>query len=138
MFDAYTAGSAPGEFDAAPPFASDGHQLIFAPPPAPWWPRVAAFLDELHLPTAAVVDLPPPAALPEPPGLDARGKLDFASYAASLSYEKAFATDGKGHYYGRIIAQRTQEDAAAAALAHCRRRGWTCSIYALGNALATP
>ena len=135
MFDAYTASGAPAQFDAAPPFDGDGHLLIFSAVVAPWWPRVAAFLDELHLPIQPIVDLPPPAALPEPPGLDARGERDFASYVTSLTYEKAFATDGKGHY-GRIIAQRTQEDAEAAALEHCSRRGWACSIYAVGNALA--
>ena len=135
MFDAYTASGAPAQFDAAPPFDGDGHLLIFSAAFAPWWPRVAAFLDELHLPIQPIVELPSPAALPDPPGLDARGERDFASYVTSLTYEKAFATDGKGHY-GRIIAQRTQEDAEAAALEHCRRRGWACSIYAVGNTLA--
>lgn len=134
MFDAYTAGGAPAEFDAAPPFGSDGHFLIFAASPAPWWPRIATFLDHLHLPVQAVVDLPPLAALPVPPGLDARGNGDFASYVTSRSYEKAFATDGKGHY-ARIFGQRTEEDAQSAALKHCEQRDWTCSMYALGNQL---
>jgi dienelactone hydrolase len=134
MFDAYTAGGAPAEFDAAPSFGRDGHFLIFAASPAPWWPRVATFLDHLHLPVRTVVDLPPPSALPVPPGLDARGNEDFASYVTSRSYEKAFATDGKGHY-ARVFGQRTQEDAQSAALKRCEQRDWTCSIYALGNEL---
>jgi dienelactone hydrolase len=134
MFDAYAAGGAPAQFEAAPPFAADGHSLIFSPPPSLWWPRVAAFLAPLHLPTEPVTDLPPLPTLPDPPNLDARGKADFASYLRTWSFEKAFATDDKGHY-GRIIAQRTQEDAEAAALKHCRDRGWDCRIYAVGNTL---
>ena len=81
-----------------------------------------------------MIDVPPITDLPEPPKLDARGKADFAFYVQTRDYEKAFATDGKGHY-GMIIAQRTQEDAEAAALAHCKSRGWDCKIYAVGNTL---
>jgi dienelactone hydrolase len=134
LFDAYTAGGAPGEFDAAPAFGTDGHLLIYAAARAPWWPRVAGFLEQLHLPTSLVVNLPPPADLPVPSGLDARGKADFAGYVTSRSYEKPFAVDQDGHY-GHVFGQRTQEDAEAAALAHCKEREWTCSIYAIDNAL---
>jgi len=134
MFDAYTAGGVSAEFYAAPPYDHDGHLLIFSPTPALWWPRVAQFLDQLHLPTRLMIDVPPITDLPEPPKLDARGKADFAFYVQTRDYEKAFATDGKGHY-GMIIAQRTQEDAEAAALAHCKSRGWDCKIYAVGNTL---
>jgi pimeloyl-ACP methyl ester carboxylesterase len=134
MFDAYTAAGAPGEFDAAPPYDQNGHLLIFSPPPAVWWPRVAGFLDRLHLPTRLVADLPSLADLPEPANLDARGKEDFAHYVHTSDYEKAFATDGRGHY-GSVVAQRSQEDAEAAALAHCKSRGWTCKVYAVGNTL---
>lgn len=134
MFDAYTAAGAPAEFDAAPPYGHEGHRLIFSPTPALWWPRVSEFLDKLHLPSRRVADLPPPAELPDPPNLDARGKADFAFYVHTRDYEKAFATDGQGHY-ANIIAQRTREDAEAAALAHCKRRGWTCKVYAVGNTL---
>lgn len=134
MFDAYTSAGALAEFYAAPPYGHNGHLLIFSPPPAVWWSRVAGFLDQLHLPTRLVADLPPLADLPEPANLDARGKEDFAHYVRTRDYEKAFATDGKGHY-GSTIAQRTQEDAEAAALAHCKSRGWNCTIYAVGNTL---
>jgi dienelactone hydrolase len=136
MFDAYTAAGAPAEFDAAPAFGRDGHLLVYAAAPAPWWPRVASFLDQLHLPTSLVVDLPPPADLPVPPGLDARGTDDFASYVTSRSYEKAFAIDPHGHY-GRVFGLRTTEDAEAAALAHCKQHAWTCSMYAIDNTLVT-
>jgi dienelactone hydrolase len=135
MFDAFTANGAPAAFDAAPPFGRDGHLLIFTAAPALWWPRVATFLDQLHLPTQLVVDLPIPTLLPEPPNLDARGHEDFATYLSSRSYEKAFATDGKGHY-ARVFGQRTQEAASTAALAHCKGRGWTCQLYALNNTLS--
>jgi len=134
-FDAYTAAGASAEFDAAPPYGHNGHLLIFSPPPVVWWPRVAGFLEQLHLPTRLVDDLPSPADLPEPPNLDTRGKQDLADYVHTRDYEKAFATDGKGHY-ANIIAQRTQEDAEAAALAHCKSRGWACKIYAVGNTLS--
>jgi pimeloyl-ACP methyl ester carboxylesterase len=135
MFDAFTANGATAAFDAAPPFGRDGHLLIFTAAPALWWPRVATFLDQLHLPTQLVVDLPAPAPLPDPPNLDARGKEDFASYVLSRSYEKAFATDGNGHY-ARVFGERTQEEASTAALAHCSGRGWTCQLYALNNMLS--
>jgi pimeloyl-ACP methyl ester carboxylesterase len=134
MFGAYTAAGAPAELDAAPPYGHDGHLLIFAPTPALWWPRVAQFLDQLHLPTRLIANVPALAELPDPPDLDARGKAAFAFYIHTRDYEKAFATDGKGHY-ANIIAQRTQEDAEAAALAHCKSRGWACKIYAVGNTL---
>jgi hypothetical protein len=113
----------------------DGHLLIFSTDPALWWPRTVEFLDQLHLPTRLVDDLSPLTGLPEPPNLDVRGKADFAFYVHTRDYEKAFATDGKGHY-GMIIAQRTQEGAEAAALAHCKSRGWDCKIYAVGNTLS--
>jgi len=134
MFDAFTANGATAAFDAAPPFGRDGHLLIFTAAPALWWPRVATFLDQLHLPTQLVVDLPAPAPLPDPPNLDARGKEDFASYVSSRSYEKAFATDGNGHY-ALVFGERTQEEASTAALAHCDGRGWTCQLCALNNTL---
>lgn len=133
MFDSYTSAGAPGEFEAAPAIGTDGHLLLFAPPPF-WWPRVASFLEKLHLPTTTVVDLPPPTPLPVPPGLDSRGDADFAGYVLSRSYEKAFAIDQNGHY-DRVFGQRTQEDAAAIALAHCKQHDWTCSIYAINNTL---
>ncbi|HTB42658.1 MAG TPA: alpha/beta hydrolase [Acetobacteraceae bacterium] len=135
MFDAYAAGGAPAEFDAAPPFGRDGHALIFAAAPALWWPRVAEFLTHLHLPAQLVVDLPPPAMLPVPAGLDALGQEDFTGYVASRSYEKAFVTNGSGHY-GIAFGQRSQQDAVAVALDHCKQHGWTCSVYATGNTLA--
>lgn len=134
MFDAYTAAGAPAEFDAAPPYGRDGHSLIFSPTPALWWPRVSEFLDQLHQPTRLIANVPALAELPMPPNLDARGTADFAFYVHTRNYEKAFATDGKGHY-ASSFAQRTQEDAEAEALAHCKSRGWDCKIYAVGNAL---
>lgn len=134
MFDAYTDAGAPAEFDAAPAYGHDGHLLIFSPTPALWWPRVSQFLDQLHLPTRMIVDVPALDELPDPPNLDVRGKSDFDLYVHTRAYEKAFATDGKGHY-ASIAAQRTQADAEAAALEHCKGRGWDCKIYAVGNTL---
>lgn len=134
MFDAYTAAGAPAEFDAAPAYGREGHLLIYATAPALWWPRVSQFLEELQLPTRMIVDVPPLGELPDPADLDAQGKEDFALYVHTRAYEKAFATDGKGHY-ASIFARRTQEDAEVAALDRCKSRGWDCKIYAVGNTL---
>jgi dienelactone hydrolase len=135
MFDAFVAGGASAEFDAAPGYGTDGHLFIHATAPQLWWPRVASFLEQLHLPTRAVVNLPPPGTLPTPAGLSALGQQAFASYLASFHYEKAFATNRAGRY-GVASGRRSQDDANAAAMAFCQQTGATCTVYASGNQLA--
>jgi dienelactone hydrolase len=137
MFAAYAGGGAPAEFFAAPAFSHDGHRLVLATRWELWWPRVAAFLDGLHLPTQTVVESPPPPDLAAPPGLDAHDRAEFFSYLGSRAYEKAYATDGKGHV-SRVFSKRTREDAAADALVYCTQQGWACTVYAVGNTLVEP
>jgi dienelactone hydrolase len=135
MFDAYVAHGVAGSLFEAPAYRTDGHALIFAPEGTPWWPHLAAFLEQLRLPTALQVPLPAPAPLPEPASLDEPGRTAFAAYVPSRSYEKAFATDAAGHY-GMALGERTKTDAARAALKDCQRMVRVCTIYAIGNELA--
>ncbi len=135
MFDAYTGAGASAEFYRAPAFANDGHQLILATESRLWWPRVASFLEKLRLPTATAVASTPQPVVPDPPGLGAHGKADFGGYLSSRAYEKAFATDGRGHH-SRAFGRRTQEAAASDAITHCRDQGWQCHVYAIGNTLS--
>lgn len=135
MFDAYAANGAPASLFQAPPFGRDGHSLIWSPDGKAWWPRVAAFLNSLHLPTDIRTPLAAPAHLPEPVPLDDAGRAEFAIYQPSRSYEKAFATDAAGHY-GVAFSARTKADAVSAALKDCQRMDRVCRIYAVGNELA--
>jgi dienelactone hydrolase len=132
MFDAYAAGGAPVSLFQAPAIGHDGHLLIFAPAETAWWPRVAAFLESVHLPARLVVPLPPPASLAAPEPLDEAGQKAFEVYALSRSYEKAFATDAAGHY-GVAFGQRTRTDAEQAAIRDCQRMQTACIAYAVGN-----
>jgi hypothetical protein len=132
MFDAYAANGAPAALFEAPPFGRDGHTLIWSPEGTAWWPRVAPFLESLHLPTAIQVPLAAPAPLAEPVPLNDAGRAAFATYQRSRSYEKAFATDPAGHY-GIAYSARTQADAASAALKNCQELERVCKVYAVGN-----
>ncbi len=136
MFDAYIADGAPASLFEAPPFGRDGHRLIWSPDGTAWWPQVAAFLTSLHLPTDLRVALPAPAHLAEPTPLDEAGRAAFAIYLPSRDYEKAFATDGLGHY-GVAFGARTKSDAGSAALRQCQTMNRICTVYAIGNALAS-
>jgi dienelactone hydrolase len=135
MFDAYVANGAPASLFEAPSFGRDGHSLIWSPDGTAWWPRVAALLESLHLPTAIQVPLAAPAPLPEPVPLDDAGHAAFAIYQPSRSYEKAFATDAAGHY-GMALSARTKADAVGATLKDCQKMERVCRIYAVGNELA--
>lgn len=135
MFDAYAANGAPASLFEAPRFGRDGHSLIWSPDGTAWWPRVATFLESLHLPTDIQVPLATPAHLPEPVPLDDAGRAAFAIYQPSRSYEKAFATDAAGHH-GMALSARTKADAVSAALKDCQREARVCRTYAVGNELA--
>lgn len=135
MFDAYAANGAPASLFEAPSFRRDGHFLIWSPEGTAWWPRVAAFLSSLHLPTNIQVPLAAPARLAEPVPLDDVGRAAFANYLPSRSYEKAFATDAAGHY-GVAFSARTKADAESAALKDCQRAERVCKVYAVGNEVA--
>lgn len=136
MFDAYVSNGAPASLFLAPECGRDGHTLILAPTETAWWPAAAAFLDGLHLPTRPIVTLPPLPALADPDPLDPPGHRAFAVYAPSRLYEKAFAVDPAGHY-GMALGQRTQQDAERAAMQDCQRMQRVCTVYAVGNVIAT-
>jgi dienelactone hydrolase len=135
MFDAYRANGAPTSLFEAPPYARDGHTLIWASDGAAWWPEVEPFLKSLQLPTDIQVPLAAPAHLAEPVPLDDPGRAAFATYLPSRSYEKAFATDADGHF-GVAFGARTKADAESAALKDCQKMNGVCAIYAIGNELA--
>lgn len=132
LVDAYASGGAPSQFVMRPPFKEDGHNLFLWP--EEWWPTVEPFLAKLHMPSAVVTPRALPSLTP-PPGLDLRGRRDFAAYLATEGYEKAFATSGGS--WGWVSGKRTQEDANRAALARCDEYAETrCKLYAVGDALA--
>jgi dienelactone hydrolase len=134
MLNAYVATGAPASLFEAPSFGRNGHMLIWSADGAAWWPRVAAFLRTLGLPTDVLVPLPEPQQLIQPTPLDAAGRDAFANYVPSRSYEKAFATDAAGHY-GLAYGQRTKVDAIRAALKNCEILERRCEIYAVDNKL---
>jgi dienelactone hydrolase len=136
MFDAYRANGAPTSLFEAPPYGKDGHALIWASDGTMWWPQVEPFLKSLHLPTDIQVPLATLARLAEPVPLDDPGRAAFATYLPSRNYEKAFATDADGHF-GMAFGARTKADAESAALKDCQRMQRICSIYAVGNDLAS-
>jgi dienelactone hydrolase len=134
MLNAYVANGAPASLFEAPSFGRNGHLLIWSADGAAWWPRVAAFLRTLDLPTNMLVPLPEPRQLVQPAPLDDAGRDAFANYVPSRSYEKAFATDAAGHY-GVVYGQRTKTDAIRAALENCEISDRRCAIYAVDNNL---
>jgi hypothetical protein len=134
MLNAYAANGAPASLFEAPSFGRNGHLLIWSADGAAWWPRVAAFLRTVDLPTNMLVPLPEPRRLMQPTPLDEAGRDAFANYVPSRSYEKAFATDAAGHY-GLAYGQRTKADAIRAALENCGILERRCAIYAVDNEL---
>jgi dienelactone hydrolase len=134
MLNAYVANGAPASLFEAPSFGRNGHLLIWSADGAAWWPRVAAFLRTVDLPTNMLVPLPEPRQLMRPTPLDEAGRDAFANYVPSRSYEKAFATDAAGHY-GLAYGQRTKADAIRAALENCEILERRCEIYAVDNEL---
>jgi hypothetical protein len=99
-----------------------------------WWPLVAPFLAQHHLP----VDLLYPRVLPRldpPPGLSEQGRRDFARYLATEGFEKAFATSGTA--WGWTIGKRTPAEASEVALQRCQKHATgPCSVVAVGDAYA--
>jgi dienelactone hydrolase len=132
MFGAYRAQGAPAELVSAPPFAADGHALFSAGATELWWPAVASFFAENHLPVdivwpRAAVEIAPPDTMGE------AGKKAFAAYLASEGVEKAFAVGQGG--YGWSTGRRTRDAAVQKALANCAEHAPSaCSIYAIGDA----
>jgi dienelactone hydrolase len=123
MFAAFHDAGGAGQLKIAPPFGSDGHGLIFDP--TRWHGLADEFLERLEMPNA----LP---RLPPPSGATEKMREEFARYAATPYYEKAFAVGDHGRF--RWVRRRnTAEDAIADALKGC---GAECRPYAVDDTLA--
>jgi dienelactone hydrolase len=123
MFAAFQEAGGMGELTIAPPFGNDGHRLIFDP--TRWHGLADEFLQRLGLPNV----LP---KLPPPRGASEKMLQEFARYAATPNYEKAFVIGANGRF--RWVSRRkTAEDAIADALGDC---GAGCRPYAVDDTLA--
>jgi dienelactone hydrolase len=132
MLSAYTSHGVSAQLAVLPPFGDDGHELLYDAPADTWWPTVEPFLKTLNLPTQIVVQLPAPAALPQPAGLNEGCQERFALYGASRNEGKAFVIAAGGHCSNTLI-ERTPQEAAEHALAYCGSRWSECKVYALGQ-----
>lgn len=135
MLSAYTSHGAPAQLVVLPPFRDDGHELLYDAPEQAWWPTVEPFLKSLNLPTAVVINLPPPAALTTPAGLNQGCQNLFDAYGASRNEGKAFVTAEGGHCTLTLI-ERSPQDAAQHALERCNEKWSGCKVYAEGQHLA--
>jgi dienelactone hydrolase len=134
FFQAYTAGGAPAQLVTLPPVGADGHSALQTAPELVW-PPVEAFLAARGLPAQVVIELPPLAQLPPPPGVSAACLTGFRKYVEERTDAKAFAT-GPGGHCGWQTAGETPELAKQSAMTECDKRGAGCALYAVGQALA--
>jgi len=138
MYSLYRRAGGFGEFYEAPAYQQNGHSFIVSASEGFWWPRIAEFLKHHQLPFSEIVSVRQ-SILPMPVGLSPEGRRAFVEYQKSQSYEKAFATDGKGSW-GRSIWGRTKNAAAGQAITQCKksqsRSATECTLYASGNQLA--
>lgn len=137
MFNTYVSAGGSGEFLEAPAFENDGHHLFEWAPEQLWWPQVADFLSRNELPykelaPLAVINLPAPA------NLNASGKESWQAYMENRSYEKAFASNGRGAW-AWSKGERTRGEASATAIERCQKYASgdepACTVYAIGNSL---
>ena len=71
------------------------------------------------------------------PSLDLSGRAGYERFLRQ-NHPRAFAIDDKGHW-GSAWGQASLDDAAAAALANCRRSGTAeCQLYARNNEIVWP
>ncbi|MEJ0072133.1 MAG: hypothetical protein WDO24_29295 [Pseudomonadota bacterium] len=136
FFAAFTASGGTGAFVALPAFGSDGHHLLDDAGVALWRDLVDGFLREHNLPTWAKPMAEPPARLPAPAGLSAKGRDEFARYLASANFEKALAVGTTRGSFGWVSGRAGADEAAQAALASCQRTRPRCKLYAVNGALA--
>lgn len=138
MFGLYRGAGGIAEFYEAPAFQQNGHSFIVSASEDFWWPRIAQFLKRNALPFSEIVGLRK-TDLPMPKGLSSSGRQAFREYQERQTYEKAFATNGKGAW-GWSIWARTNNAAAEQAITLCRRSRpenmADCALYAIGNRLA--
>jgi pimeloyl-ACP methyl ester carboxylesterase len=135
MFDAYVASGAPGQLQVLPPFGVDGHAMAPMSPADFWWAAVESFLNQLHLPTSVLVELPPPAPIPAPTPLNAACTTYFDAYVKAWTDAKAYAWNRDGHC-SSATSFRTVDDAKSEAMHQCVAAWKECSLYAVGQALA--
>ncbi|QHF05175.1 dienelactone hydrolase [Pseudomonas asturiensis] len=137
MFNTYVSAGGSGEFLEAPAFENDGHHLFEWAPEQLWWPQVADFLSRNELSYKERVPLAV-IHLPAPEDLNASGKDSWRAYMENQSYEKAFATNGKGAW-AWSKGERTREEASATAIDRCQTHtsgdAPACTVYAIGNSL---
>lgn len=134
MFEAYTASGAPARLQMLPPFGTDGHMVLDAEPIEIWWQPVQAFLTTLHLPTSAMVELPPLAVLPPPTPMNAACTAVFRRYYSARTDAKALAVTPEGHCGSSVMA-RSLDEAKEEAMARCTQAWKDCRLYAVGQEL---
>jgi hypothetical protein len=137
MFEAYVASGTPAQLQILPPFGVEGHAMVPMGPAELWWPSVDGFLNGLHLPTSLIVELPPMAPIPSPTPLNAACESYFDYYVKARTEVKAFAWNREGHCSSVTSARRTIDDAKAEAMRQCIAAWKECSLYAVGQALAS-
>jgi dienelactone hydrolase len=137
MFEAYVLSGAPAQFQMLPPFGVEGHAVVPMGPAEIWWPSVEGFLNGLRLPTSLVVELPQPAAIPAPTPLNAACTSYFDSYVKARTDIKAFAWNRAGHCSSVTAGRRAIGDAVEEAMRQCVETWKECSLYAVGQALAS-
>jgi dienelactone hydrolase len=133
MFEAYTGAGAPAALKMLPPFGNDGHYLLSGPIDL-WWSSVEGFLDGLHLPISAIIEMPALAAIPPPSPLNPTCMAFFKNYAAVPTDTKAFAWNAEGHCSTSF--SRTADEAKENAMRQCRDAWKECTIYAVGQSLS--
>ena len=137
MFEAYVESGAPAELQVLPPFGVDGHMMVPMGPAEIWWAPVEGFLNRLQLPTSLVVELPPPDPIPAPALLNTACSSYFDYYVKARTDIKAFAWNREGHCTSVTGVGRTVDDAKQEAMRQCLAAWKECSLYAVGQRLAS-
>jgi dienelactone hydrolase len=134
MFAAYVASGAPGQLQVLPPFGVEGHAMLSMGPVELWWSSVEGFLNELHLPTSVMVELPAMASIPAPSPLNAPCTNYFDYYVKAHTDTKAFAWNREGHC-SSVTTKRTIDQAKEEAMRRCTAAWKECSLYAVGQSV---
>ena len=136
-FEAYAGGGAPVRLEMVGPlwFTGNGHAIPALGARELWRPRIDAFLNAIgaqnwkRAPKDAAVE-----RLPAPPGLGARCEGWWRLYLAATGH-KAFAISNDGQC-GPSRRHDTADEAKAAALSRCERRGSGCRIVSVNGRMA--
>jgi dienelactone hydrolase len=129
---AFEKGGGTDEFVHAPAISDDGHHLYAHV--AAWSAAVETFLGAHQLlPLATPYAAPTPPAVEPPAGLSEHAQAVFRTFLI-LGPNKAFATNGQGHY-GYSVGEFTHALADEQALANCNKvqgGGPACTIVSRG------